>query len=105
VTGILSKYELDYLTGKVQLDGKEAINARYRIKKKVESLQQLIPLLEKHGFSIDNQLEMSSLAKTDQALLRVIPLSQVRIYRSDTPKKFILSYGLDASVHDYNRSI
>jgi hypothetical protein len=75
---MLSRYELDFLAGKVQLEGRDAINARYRIKKKIKSRRQLIPLLQKQDY-LDNQLETSSLVKTDQALLRMICTAEVLI--------------------------
>jgi len=46
MTGILSKFELDFLSGKVQLDEKAAYNVRYRLKKKLKDLAYLeLPLL------------------------------------------------------------
>ena len=46
MAGILSKFELDFLRGKVQLDEKAAYNVRYRLKKKLKDLAYLeLPLL------------------------------------------------------------
>jgi hypothetical protein len=44
--GMLSKFELDYLGGKIQLDEKATSNVRYRLKKNLKELAYLeLPLI------------------------------------------------------------
>jgi hypothetical protein len=46
MTDMLSKFELDYLGGKIQLDEKATSNMRYRLKKKLKELAYLeLPLI------------------------------------------------------------
>jgi hypothetical protein len=46
MTGMLSKFELDYLGGKIQLDDKATSNVGYRLKKKLKELGYLeLPLI------------------------------------------------------------
>jgi hypothetical protein len=53
MTGILSKFELDFLRGEIQLDKRAVRNARYRIKSKINGLSQLLPLLTEKGILAD----------------------------------------------------
>lgn len=63
---MLSQFELDYLSGKIQLDGKEAANARFRINKKLKDFFYLeLPLLENQGYFDDKS---TSLMKILQSL-------------------------------------
>lgn len=77
MTGVLSKFELDYLSGKVQLKGKDAVNARYRIKKKIKHLVYLeLPLL------LDYQQRTSSpLVEIEEILKGCVKVP--------TPEKFL----------------
>lgn len=46
MTGMLSKFELEYLGGKIQLDEKATSNLRYCLKKKLKELAYLeLPLI------------------------------------------------------------
>lgn len=61
---MLSKHEIAFLTGKLQLEGKAARNARHRIKKKLKTLRQL-------GFNITYEGKTSQLIGTKIALFKV----------------------------------
>ncbi|AFU58825.1 hypothetical protein Ngar_c18930 [Candidatus Nitrososphaera gargensis Ga9.2] len=70
---MLSKHEMAFLTGTLQLEGRAARNARHRIKKKLETLRQL-------GFNISyDGGKTSPLIETKTALFKVsICLQQAR---------------------------
>jgi len=54
---LLSKFELDFLTDKIKLEGRAAINVRYRIRKKLRHMLNLeLPLLSEQGYFDDKQL-------------------------------------------------
>lgn len=64
MTGILSRYELEYLNGKLELNGKRAANARFRINRKLKDFFYLeLPLLENSGYLDSSRRKSTSLAE------------------------------------------
>lgn len=66
---MLSQFGLGYLTGKIQLDGKEAANAMFRINRKLKDcFYPELPLLESRGYLDENGRKSTSLMKILESL-------------------------------------
>jgi hypothetical protein len=74
MTGMLSKFELDYLGGKIQLDEKATSNLRDRLKKKLKELAYLeLPLI----IDYERRSGGTSLMKKNESVIIFLSLAVV----------------------------